>query len=196
MSNKVYILVSEAKQPFKTLTFTLKSDAESYIKAFPEQEYKIHDSEVIMNLNALAFIDWNDVPKRFNFIYKDSDGVHACYYKPSKSKWFNSNSSHYKLYGGEKFTLVEKNYHHLIKLGDIFERPYGRTNHFINWKKINGSHFIKFVDDSHQKIDIFNNEGELLYSGTNKEVQIIDINKTMRFNSFLWQTYTFEKELS
>lgn len=176
------------------ISFTSKSDALLYSKAFPEKDYALYHSELVMNLNALGFIDWFDVPKQFNFIYRDSDGVYASYYLPSKSKWFNADYSKLKLYGGECIKLDDKHYHHLIKLGDYFERPYGSTNHFINWKKLKGSKFVKFVDDDSQQIDVFNYDGELLYSGTNKDIKLINIKNTIRFNSFLWQTYTFERE--
>ena len=190
MNKSLYTIFSEGN---RTISFTSEEDAECYCKAFPEKGYVIHESEMVMHLNALSFINWLDIKKTSNFIYRDSTGVYESYFKPSKSKWFNNDYSIYKLYGGESFLLPEKNYHHLIKLGDIFERPYGRTNHFIDWKRIKGSHFIKFQDDANQSLTVFDKEGSLIYSGSNKEAKVIDTNKTMRFNSFLYQTYTFEK---
>lgn len=191
--NHFYIVMSEVFKDEKIITFQSKSDAECYIKAFPEKQYIIKESEFVMNLNAMSFIDWKDIKPHCNFIYRDSLGVHESYYLPSKSKWFNYDSSIYKLYSGESFLLKEQNYHHLIKLGDIFERPYGRTNHFIDWNMVKGSHFIKFQDDVEGSLTIFDKEGSLIYSGSNFETPVIDLTKTMRFNSFLWQTYTFEK---
>lgn len=190
--SKIYNLYSPISDSI--ISFTSEQDARMYIKAFPDNKYVLYHSQLVMNLNALGFINWLEIPKQYNFIYKDSDGVFASYYLPKKAKWFNSNYSRLRLYGGERVELSHKHYHDLIKLGEYFERPYGRTNHFIDWKKLKGSKFIKFVDDETQGIEVFNHEGELIYSGTNKDINIINLNATMRFNSFLWQTYTFERE--
>lgn len=188
---KIYTIIDKDSS-HKPLSFMKLEDAEAYMKAFC-YEWKLIESEHITHLNAQKYINWDDIPKRLNFIYRDHEGVWASLYKPV-SKWFtNGDTMHYRLYGGERELLEYQPYHELIALGDIFEKR-TNNNHYINWKKIKGSHFIKFIDVKSQNIDVFDSEGTLLVSGSNDELKIIDKSKSFQFQQFPFQTYTFVKE--
>jgi hypothetical protein len=190
-NNKLHTLSNDKH----VINFYDKDDALSFQKAFPNDGYVYKESILVSHLSAKGFINWSDIPRQFNFIYRDSDGVCASFYLPSKSKWFNSNYSHYRLYGGERLILPHKDYHELFKLGDVFERPYGKTNHFINWKKIKGAHHIRFYDRTDSEaIDVMDYDGNLLFSGDNLEVNIINKKATFRFNTFFAEKHTFVKD--
>lgn len=174
------------------MIFHKESDALKWMEYKPN-EYTMSQNDTISHVSALNFIEWDSIPSHFNFVYRDSTGVYACYYKPVKTKWFGNTYSTMKKYGGHNLLLPEKSFHKLIDLGDYFERPYG-TSHFINWNKIEGTHFIKYRNDEAKTIDIFDNEGSLLYSGTNIDVNVIDESNTQRFCTFYDQIYTFVKD--
>lgn len=185
----VYILTD--KKSNEVMIFHKESDALKWMKYKPNK-YEFSKHETISHVSALNFIEWDSIPNHFNFVYKDSTGVYACYYKPVKTKWFGNTYSIMKKYGGEKIKLDSKPFHNLFELGDYFERPYG-TSHFINWNKIKGTHFIKYRNDVNKTIDIFDYDGSLLFSGSNNDVNIINESNTQRFCTFYDQLYTFVK---
>ena len=185
-----YIIIDK-DDSHEPLSFLKLEDAEAYMEAF-QYEWKIIKAKHITHLNAQKYIDWEDIPKHLNFIYRDHAGVWASQYKPI-SKWYTGNNSQvYRLYGGERLELEYQDYHPLISLGDIFENPLN-NKHFINWNKVKGSQFIKFIDNEKQSIDVFSCEGELIVSGSNDDLQIINKNGSFQFEKFPWQTYTYVK---
>lgn len=187
---KIYTLIdNETNQHYQ---FSNEDDAIKW-KKFKGKQYSMLCNDLISRISAFEYIVWDDVPKQFNYIYRDSTGVYACYYNPKKTKWFNNDYSVMKMYGGESFKLEHKPYHELFDLGQYYERPYW-TSHFINWNKIKGTHFIKYSNCDERRIDIFDKDGTLLYSGTNDEVNVIDETNTLRFNTFFDQTYHFVKD--
>lgn len=181
--------IIDLSEKYQSLSFMNLEDAEAYMKAF-ESDWNLVKSQYVTHLNAQKYINWNDVPGRLNFIFRDHLGVWASQYKPI-AKWYNSNDL-YRLYGGERILLPEQSYHHLIKLGDIFERRES-NKHFINWNIVKGANFIKFIDNENQSIDVFSDEGKLLVSGSNDELKVINKKGSFQFEKFPWQTYTFAK---
>lgn len=55
--------------------------------------------------------------------------------------------------------------------------------------------FIKFIDNKDQIIEVFDHEGQHLFSGSNKDIQLIDKKENLPFNTFLSQTYMFERDI-
>ena len=97
-------------------------------------------------------------------------------------------------YGGENVKLDYKPYHELMSVGDYYEVP-NKNNHFIQWRKLKNSKFIKFINNKDQIIEVFDHEGQHLFSGSNNDIQLIDKKKTCQFNTFLSQTYMFERDI-
>lgn len=192
MSNKSYVLYNLQKNEF--ITFKNEKTAKSWQAAFPEEELQLVEAREVLYLQAKLYIDWNDVPSKFNFIFKDSTGVYASRFKPSKTKWFGQTCSIMRKYGGENVKLDYKPYHELMNVGDYYEVP-NKNNHFIQWRKLKNSKFIKFIDNKDQIIEVFDHEGQHLFSGSNKDIQLIDKKNTCQFNTFLSQTYMFERDI-
>ena len=187
----VYTII-EKDNLHEPLSFMKLEDAEAYMEAF-SYEWELIKTRHITHINAQKYIDWASIPKRFNFIYRDHDGVWASLYKP-KSKWYTGNNTQvYRMYGGERYKLPYEGWHALISLGDVFEDR-NSNKHFINWNKVKGAKFIKFIDIKEQNIDIFSGDGEILVSGSNDDLKIINKKGSFQFEKFPEQIYTFAKE--
>lgn len=187
--SEVYTVVHESGNK----SFTYEHDADAFMRYLDGGTKVI--SKLELSLNVKSYINWMDIPHYMNFIYKDSTGVYACIYKPDKIKYFNSNYNVVKMYGGEKIKLPYKNYHNLLQVGQYYETPIDNNNHFINWNVIKKSKYIKFTDNSSQELNIFDGDGNLLISGSNEELNIINKDKTTYFNNFyLDDIHTFVKK--
>lgn len=187
----IYTLI-DADEKNDPVSFLSDEDAIAYAKAFPFNWNKIK-SKQILHLNAQSYVEWDKIPDHLNFVFQDSTGIYACQYKPH-SKWYGSNNDVYRIYGGERLKLEYSNWHNLMKLGDIYERQGKNTFHFINWNKINKSYAVKFIDDTDQTLEVFNDQGELIFSGSNDDVKFVFKKGSFQFEKFPWQTYTFIKE--
>ena len=188
---KMYVLKDKNNVMFPS-SFMSLDDAEQYKKAFAVGDWELFETQHFTFINAQNYIIWSDLPKHLSFIYRDHEGVWASQYKPI-SKWYTKdNNQIFRMYGGERLKLDYRNYHELINLGDVFENR-NNNKHFLNWKKVKGAHFVKYIDNDNQSIDVFSKDGELIFSGSNDDLNIIHKKGSFQFEKFPWQTYTFVK---
>lgn len=176
----------------ESLSFSNEVNAVMYSKSQPNIKWKIYKTKHIGIVSASNQIDWRDIPKHLNFVYRDSEGVWACQYRP-KSKWFGQYNDTFRMYGGERIRLEYQYYHELLHVGDIFECE-RNTFHFIDWFRYKDVMAIKFIDDESQMVEIFDSRGKVAVAGSNNELNIIHTDRTLMFNGFFGDVFTFIRD--